>query len=92
MHDWSLLSLTVDWSIGDARIVVRSPSGDLAILAAELRELHVPRHRPWGPSVSINAVIGPIQEQDGPANLVIEMQSDDRIQIVARTIELPALG
>jgi hypothetical protein len=89
MHDWSLLSLTVDWEIGDACIVVRSPSGHASIRASELRELHVPRHRPWGPSASINIVTGPLQGPDGHASLIIEMQSGDQIQIVARSIEMP---
>jgi hypothetical protein len=90
MHDWSLLSLNVDWAAGDARVVLRSPSGEVSIRASELRELHAPRHRPWGPSASINAVNGPIQGPDEQASLVIEMQSGDSIRIVARAIEMPS--
>jgi hypothetical protein len=90
MHDWSLLSLNVDWAAGAARIVVRSPSGEASIRATGLYELHAPRRRSWGPSASINTVKGPTQGTDEHTSLIIEMQSGDSIRIVARAIEMPA--
>ena len=89
MHDWSLLSFAIDWKSGDVRIVVASPSGEASIHATDLREIHVPRHRAWGPSVSIYTVTGPIQRDDGHSSLEIEMQSGDRIEIIARSFEMP---
>lgn len=89
MHDWSLLSVAIDWKSGDVRIDVRSPSGETSIRASDLREIHMPRYRAWGPSVSIYTVTGPAPRDDGLVSLAIEMQSGDRIEIVARSIEMP---
>jgi hypothetical protein len=89
MHDWSLLSVAIDWKSGGVRIDVRSASGETSIRASDLHEIHMPRHRAWGPSVSIYDVIGPAQREDGHASLTIEMQSGDRIEVVARSIEMP---
>ena len=89
MHDWSLLSLTVDWTTGEVQLRVQSPSDQTNIHALDLRELRVPRAHPWGPSVSINAVNGPAPREDGLACLAIEMQSGDRIEIVARSFKMP---
>jgi hypothetical protein len=89
MHDWTLLSLEVDWGTGEVRLGVVSPSGQACIRAFDLYELRVPRARAWGPSVSINAVEGPSPQEDGWLRLAIEMQSGDLIEIVARSIEMP---
>ena len=89
MHDWTLLSLEVDWGTGEVRLGIESPSGQTSIRALDLYELRVPRARAWGPSVSINAVEGPSAQKDGRLRLAIEMQSGDLIEIVARSIEMP---
>ena len=89
MHDWTLLSLEVDWGDGEVRLCIKSPSGLTSIRAFDLYELRVPRARTWGPSVSINAVDGPSPQEDGRVRLAIEMQSGDLIEIVARSIEMP---
>jgi hypothetical protein len=88
MHDWTLLSVSIDWDQGQARFDLRSPSGPRYILASEFLNLIVPRARPWGPSVSINTHVGPTAGKDGYLRLAIEMQSGDRIEIVARQIEI----
>lgn len=91
MHDWSLLSLAVDWGTGEVQLSVQSPAGQSSIRALDLHELHVPRARAWGPSVSINTVDGPTPREDGLVRLAIEMQSGDLIEIVARSFEMPAV-
>jgi len=89
MHDWTLLSLEIDWGVGEARLCVDSPSGRTSIRAFDLYELRVPRTQAWGPSASINEVDGPSPQEDGRVRLAIEMQSGDLIEIVARSIEMP---
>lgn len=89
MHDWSLLSLTVEWKTGEVRLDVQSSTGLEHVRAVDLYELCVPRGHAWGPSVSINAVEGPKAESGGRRRLTIEMQSGDRIEIVAGSFEMP---
>lgn len=84
MHDWTLLSLRIDWESGEVLIVIRGPKGEDKIRASGALEIHVPRALPWGPSVSINAVTGPTVLENGLSSLDIEMQSGDTIKIVAR--------
>lgn len=89
MHDWTLNSVTVVWRSGELRISLQSPAGPIEVRAAGLRRLDMPRAFPWGQSVSINEVAGPTPLSGGGEQLVIEMQSGDRIEVVADAIELP---
>ncbi len=89
MHDWTLLSLRIDWASGDVLIVIRGPKAEDEIHAAGALEIHIPRALPWGPSVSINAVTGPTAVENGLSSLAIEMQSGDTIKIVARSFNIP---
>jgi hypothetical protein len=89
MHDWTLISLTVDWETGEATIELRSPAGKRRLLAQALREISVPRAQPWGRSASINAVDGPTVQKEGLSRLAIEMQSGDLIEIVAQSFDIP---
>jgi hypothetical protein len=52
-------------------------------------ELHVPRLNDWGPSVSVNEVFGPSDGASGRRELEVEMQSGDRIRIVAASFDFP---
>jgi len=45
--------------------------------------------QPWGPSVSINKCDGPVAQESGGFRLVIEMQSGDEIELVARQFDMP---
>ena len=56
-----------------------------------MHELSVPRTFPWGPSVSVNTVEGPVKQENGLAVLSMEMQSGDLIRIVARSFDLVEL-
>ncbi len=90
MHDWTLLSVAVDWKIGQVLLETDSPSGPATVRVLGLRELRVPRAHPWGKSVSINTVEGPSRREDEFSYLRIEMQSGDLIEIVASSFEMPA--
>ena len=89
MHDWTLLSLRIDWESGEVSILIRGPKSENEILASGALEIHIPRALPWGRSVSINAVAGPTIVENGLSSLDIEMQSGDTIKIVARSFNIP---
>ena len=89
MHDWTLLSLRIDWESAAVLSVIRGPKGEDEIRASGALEIHIPRALPWGPSVSINAVTGPTVVKNGLSALDIEMQSGDTIKIVARSFNMP---
>ena len=90
MHDWTLLSITVNWKVGEGVLELVSPVGPAILRAHEIQEIRVPRAFPWGPSVSVNSVHGPTQGPNGISSFKIEMQSGDTIEIIAKPIDLPA--
>ena len=53
MHDWTLVSVTVDWMNGNAELSFKTAAGP-AVVVAHDREIEMLRHHPWGPSVSVN--------------------------------------
>ncbi|WP_209377388.1 hypothetical protein [Pararoseomonas baculiformis] len=83
------MSVTVDWTSGQARLDLQSPSGLRTLRAIKLRELHIPRNHDWGSSVSINIVTGPDVRTDGLCCLSVEMQSGDTIKVIAGSFEMP---
>jgi hypothetical protein len=90
LHDCTLSSATLNWRLGELQIGLLAHEGPRSIIAHGLRDLRVPRAFPWGPSVSVNSVDGPRPNPDGGQRLDIEMQSGDRIVIVADEIIMPA--
>lgn len=90
MHDWTLLSEKVDWKEGVVSLEFENGAGRQRLHASGLRELHVPRTQSWGPSVSVLESQGPSVLEDGSARLSIQMQTGDRIEIVAHAFDLPA--
>jgi hypothetical protein len=44
----------------------------------------------WGPSVSVNRVVGPTEYGDGLSHLALRMSSGDVIEVVAKVFDLPA--
>lgn len=90
MHDWTLVSLRLDWKTGQVTLDLRNPaSNHVSLIATDVSLLHVPRVAEWGPSVSVNSVSGPNELEDGCQHLKIEMQSGDIIAITARAFEMP---
>ena len=59
------------------------------LTAQGLVNIHVPKSEPWGRSVSVNEIRGPLKFDSELQKLTIEMQSGDCIEIVARSICLP---
>jgi len=90
MHDWTLIAIHLDWTIGRVVIELRNRrSINVALVAERVSALHVPRLQDWGPSASINEVKGPTDIVGGK-RLSIEMQSGDVIEICASSFILPA--
>jgi hypothetical protein len=90
LHDATLLSIDLDWLNRSARVCLRVWTGDVAIDASGLSLVHAPRSEPWGPSSSVNLVVGPVVTGSGKVRLVIEMQSGDEIAIEAAEFTEPA--
>jgi hypothetical protein len=92
MHDAILESIEIEWESGTTSLrlgLVGSPPPKLVLVFSDVREIHVPREQPWGPSVSVNTVEH--TEDDGDSNCVtmrLKMQSGDEIKIRAASLEI----
>lgn len=93
MHDWTLVSILVDWKAARVTLRFRRPdAGSAEIVGGGLLRLDVPRRTEWGPSVSVNRVLGPASaeaEGQGVQRLAIEMQSGDTITVLATSFAMP---
>jgi hypothetical protein len=90
MHDWTLVSLDIDWIQGTVVINLRNPdSKDVVIVVQGLVLVRVPKHEEWGPSVSINEISGPTRNKRGNIELSIEMQTGDEIELEGISIDMP---
>lgn len=85
MHDWSLVSIAINWPEGKAALVVLDcSSAERVISFSGLRELTLDRMSPWGPSNSINEYR--LAKYAGGVSLEMEMQSGDIIKVRAQEI------
>lgn len=88
LHDAVVRSIRLDWEAGrvtlDAEVFFTHEEHAKAasIEWSGVRELHVPRRQPWGPSYMING-----QRTAGGA-FIFEMQSGDEVRVVADSVEL----
>jgi hypothetical protein len=91
LHDAILEGIEINWESATASLhlgLVGDPSPKVVLLFTGVREVHVPRDQPWGPSVSVNTVE---RIDDGETNGVamrLEMQSGDAIRIRAASLEI----
>lgn len=92
LHDGVLERITVDWSRQLVRILATSvPGGLLMIVGEGLRDIHIPRREPWGPSRFINGVT--VEQGDDSAVAVrIEMQSGDQITLICESFRVTHPG
>ena len=88
MHDWTLKTVTVDWSAGSVTIELQTAGMPKVLRAYEVAELRVPRRQAWGPSVSVNECDGPTAH-DGLSRVSIEMQTGDVIELIAARFAMP---
>ncbi|WP_218081801.1 hypothetical protein [Anthocerotibacter panamensis] len=92
MHDWTLLTISFAWELGEVQISFSCCKSQVKSLLAEgVVDLHIPRLQEWGPSISVNTVTGPLALSNGIYELRIEMQSGDLITIIAGKFIFPSL-
>ena len=90
MHDWTFVSISLDWKIGLATVqLLNSRSAVVNLTAAGVSLLRIPRQHEWGRSVSVNKVIGPTHLDNGQQLVQFEMQSGDVIEIFADEFSFP---
>jgi len=90
MHDWSLISIAVDWKSGTAQLELQGPVQPASLRCFNVRGLRVPRTMPWGPSNLIMQMHEPVRRENNVFELSIEMQSGDVIVIAAEAFDLPS--
>jgi hypothetical protein len=78
------------WREAELSLIFKNAkSAKVTLRARGVSELNVPLGHPWGPSVSVNEIIGPQEVENENRKLTIEMQSGDKITIVAKFFEFP---
>jgi len=88
MHDWTLIGINYTWEKKECVMKFKNCSSKIVeFTAMDVKNIHIPHVEDWGESVSVNAVIGPI-ESNGALKLKIEMQSGDVISISAKSIDM----
>jgi len=91
LHDATLESMELRWSSGEVVLRIRTGAPThprREVVASAVRRLSCDRQMPWGFSVSINEVRGPVAAGDDASVLEIEMQSGDLIRIEAIAFSL----
>lgn len=79
LHDAILRTINVDWAGRSCVLTMAmSESGSSQLIFSGITELFLPRHEPWGRSVSVNSLTS-----SGPTKFEIEMQSGDVLSVVA---------
>ncbi len=89
MHDWTLVTIEIDWKQGTLVIQLKNAITSTELSAIGVIDLHVPRHREWGPSVSINEAAISDRDENGNATVTIQMQTGDELKITAAEFVLP---
>lgn len=88
MHDWTLLSINIDWAAAEATLIALDrTSAERRVVARGLRFFHLERHEPWGSSSSINEMSQRAGEAE-PLALSLQMQSGDWIRLGAGSISI----
>ena len=91
MHDWTLKSVLFEWELARVTLILENLEAQGTRLVAEdVVDLCVPLQKEWGPSASVNKLIGPSETGNGKQKLAIEMQSGDTLVIIAGAFKLPA--
>jgi hypothetical protein len=97
LHDASLLRVVLLWdeeAQAELQFRLDGPK-TVALKASGVTNLTCPHENPWGPSVSVNEVRGPVEVQEGIRRIEIEIQSGDTILVEAREfnwIQLDDIG
>lgn len=89
LHDATLERVELVWASGEALVHLRADTGAVMIRALRTKRVECSRLEPWGSSVSVNEVRGPVTSPDGGGQrLELEMQSGDLLVLEADQLEL----
>jgi hypothetical protein len=90
MHDWSLISIHIDWIQSNLKIHLKNTqSEDKIYLVEKFTAFNLSRKNEWGESISINQILNYSTLLNGNIYLKIEIQSGDILEIEAKKIQLP---
>lgn len=89
MHDWTLISLFIEWKDAIATVKLQAGVGEKNLIASGLTNILIPKKDDWGSSTSINEIIGPLALANGLQLVEIQMQSGDMIRIEAKSFHFP---
>lgn len=87
MHDWTIVSIQINWTTGQAEVRVEGYESRKVIVAIGLRSFTASLEDYWGPSVSILQTGGPYDVAGGKF-YSIQLQSGDYISIEACEISV----
>ena len=90
MHDWTFVSLLIDWIKGNVTLIFKDHrSEEVRWVGEKFVELRISRREEWGESFSVNQVNEPVKLNNGNYQLSIEIQSGDVIEIEAQSFFIP---
>lgn len=89
LHDATLLAITCEWAQARVTFSLQTePSVRRDLIVKGVTALRLTRLEPWGPSGSVNLVSWSRREADTLAELSVEMQSGDLIEVRATEFTL----
>ncbi len=90
LHGATLVDLELSWASGTMRVHLR-PRGTVGkaakIEATRLVSLQCPRRFPWGDSLEVCEIHGPVETNEG-SQIEMQMQSGDLIIMLAQSFDL----
>ena len=93
MHDWSLISIHIDWAESSLKVQLRNnQSEDVALIAEKFKSFHIANNTEWGKSISINQILDFSILENGNSRIIIEIQSGDLFEIEAKKITFPFIS
>lgn len=89
MHDWTLVSLNIDWEKSTLVIkFLNNNSLPVDIIFNKVKFVNIPKWDGWGESVNVNKFN---LKDDATYKIIeIEMQSGDIINIIANDVVMPS--
>ena len=89
MHDWTLVSLNIDWEKSTLVIkFLNNNSLPVDIIFNKVKFVNIPKWDEWGESVSVNKFN--LKDDATYKYIEIEMQSGDIINIIANDVVMPS--
>ena len=90
MHDWSLISINIDWL--ESKLIVsfkNNQSENSYLICEKFIAFNISKKDEWGSSISINGILDFKKLGNGNFHIKFEIQSGDLCEIEAEKITLP---